>query len=82
MTTLGMVSGLSFNGDNTMLAAAMRSEKIQSVWLLNMEPSNTFYTAIFVYDLPIARVAFNPKANLLAVTTDDGRVFILAIGLD
>lgn len=79
MSTLGTVTGLSFNSDGTMLAASMRSDKIQSLWLMNMNPLNTFYTAIFVYDLPLTNPVFSPAGNQLAVGTDDGRLFILEV---
>lgn len=79
MSTLGMVTGLSFSADSTMLAASMRSDKIQSLWLMNMNPANTFYTAIFVYDLPLTNPVFSPTGNQLAVGTEDGRLFILEV---
>lgn len=79
MSTLGMVTGLSFNSDGTMLAASMRSDKIQSLWLMNMNPANTFYTAIFVYDLPLTNPIFSAAGNQLAVGTEDGRLFILEV---
>lgn len=82
MNTLGMVSGLAFSSDGSMLAAAHRSQTIYSLWLMNRDPANTFYTAIMVYDVALVGPVFSPKDNRLAVGTEDGRVLMLELNVE
>ncbi len=74
----GTVLGISFNPTGTMLAATMRlSENLHSVWLWDLRSGAQW--AIMVNDLALSAPLFSPVEDRLAISSADGRVWMLDV---
>lgn len=73
----GWVTGLAFSGDGRRLVILRSAGNINTLWLYNLDARQQ--TAVLVYDVPLAGVAFNADGSQIVVGTLDGRVLVLEV---